>query len=131
MNQITKMFMESNARMRKIMKGSFQDREIFAAQREFEGQVKLINSVVAMFGIQSKNKRAMDALNKMNLIDETTAIDMMLGDPEADKVKCPFHKELMTRADCLDYSGKVENVDDCRGCEIGEATKNMLLGDPR
>jgi hypothetical protein len=125
MNQITQMFMESNARMKKIMKGGFRLDEIASAQREFEGQIKLINAVVSAFGIASKNKRALDGLNKMNLMDDSTAIDLLLGDPEVDKVKCPEHDDLITRAECLDYSGS--HSDECLGCEIGQATKNKLL----
>lgn len=125
MNQIAQMFMESNTRMKKIMKGAFKLEEVSAAQREFEGQIKLINAVVSAFGIASKNKRAMTGLERMNLMDETTAIDLMLGDPEIDKVKCPYHDNLITRAECLDYSGS--HHEDCSGCEIGMATKDKLL----
>ena len=125
MNQITQMFMESNSRMKKIMKGVFQLEQISAAQREFEGQIKLINAVVSAFGIASKNKRALVGLERMNLMDETTAIDLGLGDPEIDKVKCPIHEELITRSECLDYSG--HHYEDCSGCEIGKATKDKLI----
>lgn len=127
MNQVTKMFMESNARMKKIMKGNFSFQEIAAAQREFEGQIKLINSIVSAFGIASKNKRAMNGLKKMNVMEENTAIDLMLGDPEFDKVKCPIRDDLITRAECLDYSGS--HFDNCKDCEIGSETKEMLLPD--
>jgi len=125
MNQITQMFMESNSRMKKIMKGGFRLDEVSAAQREFEGQIKLINAVVSAFGIASKNKRALEGLNKMNLMDDSTAIDLLLGDPEVDKVKCPEHDQLITRAECLDYSGS--HPDECSGCEIGKATKEKLI----
>ena len=117
--------MESNARMKQIMSGAFKLEQVSTAQREFEGQIKLINAVVSAFGIASKNKRAMTGLERMNLMDETTAIDLMLGDPEADKVKCPEHDNLITRSECLDYSG--HHFDECSGCDIGKATKDRLL----
>ena len=98
---------------------------IAAAQREFEGQIKTINATVSMYAVMSKNKRAMVGLDKMNIMDDTTAVDLMLGDPENDKVKCPLRDDLITRADCLDYSGS--HGDYCRGCEIGRATKAKLL----
>ncbi len=119
--------MESNGRMKQIMKGGYKVDQITSAQREFEGQIKLINTVVQAFAIQSKNKRAISGLERMNIMDENTAIDLMLGDPEIDKVKCPEHDNLITRAECLDYSGS--HFDDCRGCEIGAATKKRLLPD--
>jgi hypothetical protein len=111
--------------MKKIMKGGFRLDEVSAAQREFEGQIKLINAVVTAFGIASKNKRALEGLNKMNLMDDSTAIDLLLGDPEVDKVKCPEHDQLITRAECLDYSGS--HSEECSGCEIGKATKEKLI----
>lgn len=124
MNQITLMFMESNKRMKVILKGGFKYEEIAAAQREFEGQIKLINSVVSAFGIASKNKRAMSGLKNMNLIDENTAIDLLLGDQENDKVKCHEMDHLITKAECLDYSGNHHEI--CSGCEIGIAVKDAL-----
>ncbi|MFA6315661.1 MAG: hypothetical protein WC648_04840 [Candidatus Paceibacterota bacterium] len=100
---------------------------IAAAQREFEGQIKLINAVVSAYGISSKNKRALVGLERMNIMSDTEAVDLLLGDPEADKVKCPYHDNLITRAECLDYSG--HHYDECSGCEIGKATKGKLLGE--
>jgi hypothetical protein len=98
---------------------------VAAAQREFEGQIKSINATVSMYAVMSKNKRATTGLEKMNIMDDTTAIDLMLGDPEVDKVKCPLQDGLITRAECLDYSGS--NGEDCQGCEIGRTTKKKLL----
>ena len=127
MNQIIQMFQESNRRMSSIMKGKFNLEEMSSAQREFEGQIKLVNAVVNSYGIASKNKRALSGMKRMNLMDDTTAIDLMLGDPEVDKVKCPEHDELFTRSECLDFSGEAKNFEMCDGCEIGIETKRQLL----
>jgi len=125
MNQITQMFKESNRRMDKIMEGKFRLDEVSSAQREFEGQIKLINSVVNAYAISSKNERALSGLERMNLMDDTAAIDLCLGDKEVDKVKCPDQDKIITRAECLEYSGT--HVDECQGCLIGNATRKMLL----
>lgn len=108
------------------MKGGFRIDEIAAAQREFEGQIKLINAVVSAYGIASKNKRALAGLERMNIMDDTTAVDLLLGDPELDKIKCPEKNDIITRAECLDFSGK--NTDICERCELGTDTKDRLLG---
>jgi hypothetical protein len=121
------MFKDSNQRMNQLMDGKapFRLEVIAAAQREFEGQIKLINAVVSAYGISSKNKRALKGLENMNIMDDTTAVDLMLGDPEFDKIKCPIQEKIIYRHDCLDYSGS--HLDDCQGCEIGRATKEKLL----
>lgn len=107
------------------MKGQFNPQEVSAAQREFEGQIKLINSIVSAFGIASKNKRVLAGLEKMNLMDDSTAVDLLLGSPDDEKVKCPEADNLITRTECLDYSGSHHDV--CSGCEIGKATKDKLI----
>jgi len=101
---------------------------VAAAQRECEAQLKAFNTFATIYAVASKNKRTGNILTgaeRMNLMDETTAIDLMLGDPETDKVKCPEHDNLITRSECLDYSGS--HHDECSGCEIGIATKDKLI----
>lgn len=132
MNQTTHMWMESSVLMKRLLEGiegtNKPDMEVVSAvSRVFEGRVKLINAHVFMFRIKSKNERALKAFNRMNLMDESTAIDLLLGDPEVDKVKCPYHDNLITRQECLDYSGTEGHVDGCRGCDYGTATKDMLI----
>jgi len=115
----------------KIIEGGAKtvDMEVVsAAQREGEIQIKAINSVVALYGVMSKNKRAKVSLDKMNLIDDSTTIDLMIGLPDDDKVKCPDLGKIITREECLDYSGS--HTEDCRGCSTGEDTKRKLLPKP-
>ena len=128
MNQITQMFKDSNERMRQLMnsKNALNLEVIASAQREFEGQIKLVNAVVSAYGIASKNKRALTGLERMNLMDDTTAIDLMLGNPEEDKIKCPERDDLILRAECLDYSGT--HAKDCEGCYNFKVTRDRLLG---
>ena len=129
MSQIVQMFEYSNDRMQRLMdslrKGSMKpDMEIITGlQREFEGQIKLINAVVSAFGVASKNKRALTGLERMNIMDDTTAVDLGLPAPEEDKVKCPIMEKLITRQECLDRSGSQEHYEECRGCEVGLSSR--------
>lgn len=123
MNQIIKMFEESNARMNSILQGNANLDKISAAQREFEGQIKLLNCVISAFAIQSKNKRAAKDLENMNIMDSSTAIDL-LGDVEVEKIKCRATGRIITRGECLDNGGRLR---DCEGCENGTETKNKLV----
>ena len=127
MNQVTKMFMESNERLKSIMKGPVNLEQLSVAQREFEGQIKLINAVVAAYGIMSKNKRAMTGLQNMNLMDDSTAIDLMLGDPEEDKIRCPEMDVLLSRQECLDLSWSSKRNESCAGCRVGINNKQRLM----
>jgi len=130
MNQIIQLFMDSNTRMKRLMRAiegvKKPDMDVIAAaQREAEAQLKGINAVASLFAVASKNKRAMTMLDRQGIMDDTTTIDFMLGDPEVDKVKCPEHDNLITRSECLDYSG--HHHEECAGCEVGLATKDKLI----
>lgn len=127
MNQLVQMFKNSNERMKQIVSGRFNPETIDKAQREAEIQNRMMNQVVQIFAITEKNKRAWGAMKKMNLIDDTTAVDLCLGSPEVDKVVCPYHDNPITRSECLDDSGKAENMERCQGCETGAESKRMLL----
>ena len=133
MNQLVTLFQESNARMKRLMKSiegvKKPDMEVIAAcQRECENQIKALNSIVSFYGVASKNKRTMQGLERMNIMDDQIAIDMGLGDPEMDKIKCPEHDNLISRAECLDYSGS--HYEQCSGCDIGAETKARLCPEP-
>ena len=129
MNQIAQMFKESNKVLTELNKstGKVDMENMNARIRALEVQVKMLNSVINIYAVASKNKRMLTSLGKMNVINETSAVDLMLGDPEVDKVKCPYHDDLITRSECLDESGEVGNLERCEGCETGIESKRMLM----
>jgi len=65
-------------------------------------------------------------MDKMNLLDENTAVDLGLGDLEVDKLKCP-EKGIITRDECLSVSGEKKNHDVCKECGNFGITRQLLL----
>jgi len=84
---------------------------------------KAINQKIQTATLFEKEKKIYNMLERQGITDATAHINIG-GDPEADKVKCPEHDNLITRAECLDYSGS--HHEECSGCEIGKATKDKL-----
>jgi len=66
----------------------------------------------------------MRELVESNHVGEGEAIDIREENAENDKVRCYEQDAIITRQECLDYSG---THSDCAGCEIGIATKRKLL----
>lgn len=131
MNQTIKMWEESNERMSSLMMALRNpkikpDLDIVQlAQREMENQIKLINSHVAIFQVESKNRRARRSLENMNLIDNSTAISIANNDNENDMVMCHDTGKLIRRHECLSYSGS--HTEDCAGCDVGIETRSILI----
>jgi len=67
----------------------------------------------------------MRELVKSNLVGEGEAIDVGEGNAENDKVRCFEQDSIISRHECLDYSGS--HIEECRGCETGNVTKRLLL----
>lgn len=86
---------------------------------------KWASLVIQAHAVESKNKRTVKYLERMNVMDDSTAIDVTPLDEEMDKIKCPCHENLIMRSECLDYSGS--HYEDCAGCETGISTKEKLL----
>ena len=114
--------------MQRIFRGKFIPEQIMAEQREAEIQIKTVNMVIQAYAVTSKNKRTIAGMEKMNLLDENTAVDLGLGDMEVDKIKCP-EKGIIIRQECLDRSGEKKNYDTCKECENYEITRQLLLTD--
>lgn len=85
-----------------------------------------IRTAMQIEAMAKRGHKIIETLDQKNFYCSTTAAEIG-GDPETDKVKCPEHDHLITRAECLDYSGS--HHDECSGCEIGKATKDKLCGD--
>lgn len=127
MNQVVFMLQESNKRMNMIMSNKFNGEQISAAQREFEDQIKLANVVIQAYAVSSKNRRALKGLENMNIMDDTTAVDLGLSPPELDKVKCLIRNgDLIYRSECLDLNGTKANFDTCKNCQNKGNTNRML-----
>jgi hypothetical protein len=106
-------------------RGSLKNEDVNSFVSLVNASHKWASLKVQIYCAKTKNDRILKNCKQSNIADDTTAIDLGLGDPEVDKVKCPVEDKIITRADCLDYSGA--NYDLCGNCEIGKATKEMLL----
>lgn len=107
------------------MTGAYNREQFEDAYREFNGQIKLANVVIQAYAVASKNRRAMEGLKKMNLMDDQIAID--LGLPNSDKIVCDLSQKLISRQECLDISGHPPEGYDCSGCEHYAATRQILI----
>jgi len=120
------MLTESNARMAKITKGGYDRDQSEDAQRELKLQLSLLNVILRGLEITTGQRSLKNQLKAMNIMDSSVAVDLGIGDPELDKIKCPAKDDLILRADCLDYSGS--HSEECNGCENRKETQDLLLG---
>jgi hypothetical protein len=132
MNQFVQMYKDSNARMILLMDALLNRGKkpdillITAAQREYEDQIKQFNVLATLYGVTSKAKGSMKSLEKMNMLDDDTALDFGVAEGEV-TIKCPQQGKTIQREDCLDYSGT--HHEECHDCEHFKATRDALLGE--
>ena len=128
MDLISERICQFNNAIRDFMKGTLTPDKAHVLVALANAQHKWVSSAITACAMVQKGKadsKLLKRLEMKNIYNETAAIDLGLGDPEVDKVKCPEQDALITRADCLDYSG--HHYDECLGCEIGRATKDKLI----
>ena len=123
MNLVVQKLTEINEALDKFKRKEMTVDEVQAFVSLTNAAHKWANMALQAYAIESKNKRVMKSLNKMNIMDEDTAIEIgAIGDG---KVKCPVQETLITREECLDYSGSHNG--DCSGCDIGIVAKELLI----
>jgi len=85
-----------------------------------------IGHMVSIIVSAAKHGRKVGNLaEKQNLIDRTEAINT--GSPENEMTKCPDQEKLITRAECLEFSGDAKNTEQCKSCDNFTITRNLLL----
>lgn len=73
---------------------------------------------------QGRKDKVWDRLDSMNLIDSKSSIDV---ETCGDKFKCSAQGwALITRDNCLDYSGDSKHIDFCQNCEQFAITRKQF-----
>jgi len=124
MNLVVQKLTEINEAIEKFKRKEMTVEEVQSFVSLTNAAHKWANLALQAFAVESKNRRVLKSLDKMNIMDEDTALEIM--EPGGDKVKCLFRDNvLMTREECLDYSGS--HIEECSGCPTGISTKTKLL----
>ncbi len=96
-----------------------------AVYSQIEKRAKLMLQAEAL-GIKSRGA-ARRRLIKINWMGDDEAVDTEL-DVETEMVKCLAQDDkLISRPDCLDYSGEEGHLEECRPCEQYRITRSRLL----
>lgn len=69
------------------------------------------------------DRRAMNRLMESNLLDGRIQLE---DNPEKEMIHCPDTNKVITRGECLDYSGDSAHYDNCRTCQNFSSTREIL-----
>lgn len=96
----------------------------------FKEEHNMIRTAIKINILEETSKKAIKRLRTSGVIGNGTVIELSQGALEEEKIYCSHIERNITRSDCLDYSGNADHRDDCKGCDVGLANKNLLLGPP-
>ena len=130
MDVSSKILKEAIALLDQVMKNKFDEKQVRAAVPLLNILVKQENVIIQAHATAFKYQRTLKDLEKMNIIDISTAVDLGLGDPGLDKVKCPLKDgALIYRSECLDFNGEEKNYYCCRTCDNKAITARKMIDD--
>ena len=91
-----------------------------AARGEASCEIASMKSVKLRNSFRSKRLIANDG----TIMGATAALP-----PGEERLKCPEQGEnIITRSQCLDHSGKAENLEDCKDCDYYKINRDLVLG---
>ena len=88
---------------------------------------RLMLTGIKGMNIETKSKKASKDLRNMGFMGGGDSVDFSRQEIEAGRVRCPNNGRLITRADCLSFSG--QNHDKCVACDHRAETVSRLLSD--
>lgn len=96
-----------------------------AVYSQIEKRAKLMlqaQSIAAKFG-----KTTFNRISKTNLVGDGSCVD--IEDVSNETVHCPDQEKVISRDECLEFSGSSNNCENCNSCEHFKQTRHILLGD--
>lgn len=125
MNLFIEKLTEINEAIARFRKKEMTPEEVQAFVSLVNASHKWANSIIQAYAIESKNKRVLKQLGKINVLDEDTAIAIG-ATAEFSAVKCPERGDaLIPLQECLDYSGSPGT--DCSGCSTFQFSRSRLI----
>jgi len=108
--------------------GKITHEQFMANMRAFDQTHKCMSNKIQAYAVAIKANRTIRGHMERDTLIACGSIPQINSESlELEMIKCPDQGDKMiTRAECLDYSGGHES---CRTCEADKTTKRLLLGD--
>ncbi len=115
----------------RVLAGTVKAEETNALLAIYSQTEKRVKMMLQVFALVSKHQKvSLKQITNTNLIGDGSAIDLQ-GDIELEVIKCVERDEVITRADCLSFSGTTGNLKKCEGCDHFNITRKALLGEKK
>ncbi len=112
---------------KEIQQGKIKPEEVHMRIAVYSQIEKRAKMMLSAFALAAKyGKVAMKNILNTNLIGEGSFIDLE-EDQEVDKIMCSNKGTVITRNECLDFSGASDNFEKCSECNHFIPTRRMLL----
>lgn len=104
--------------------------ETLQTQIVFSNQImKLARFDLEVQIARMKYGRKMEGMVKdSNLLNGTMLLQLSTNEKSI-HINCQYHKDPISKEQCLDYSGQADNVANCQECEHFSSTRQVMLGD--
>ncbi len=106
------------------------DTKVMISLRIYDQIQKRTNSTIQIHMTRGRfGKPVFNGVVQQGLIGNGSSIETIIaGDTELEMVKCPDKDyQLVSRADCLGYSGETEHMENCQSCDHFKITRKVLL----
>jgi hypothetical protein len=114
---------------KRIIAGTIKPDEVHQRIAVYSQIEKRSKMMLQAFALQAKHgKRQSSGLTTSNLIGDGSMIDIG-ADQENEQISCPDLEKMISRHECLDYSGDTKNVESCKSCDHFNITRRVLIGD--
>ena len=87
---------------------------------------KRVSTILEFYIACNKPHLIEGRFHSLNLISKGEFVQTS-GEIEIEMLKCPDQDKVITRENCLSYSGEEKNIESCRSCENFAITRKLLI----
>ena len=118
-------YMEIRQITKDILSGKLDKETAALALKAYSESGKRVDQYLKVVALTINHGKSARQIITKNIISDGVAIDLSTPEIE-EKIKCPEQGDkLITRGECLDYSGDECNIDNCQKCEQFSVTRKQ------
>ncbi len=127
MGLIVQEIMELRQMLKLYNKGKLTTEQIQTQIAIYSQVEKRAKTLLQAMIFAEKNRKSLKEVINSNLLGEHEAIELGIGSAELEKVKCLLTETIITRAECVESSGKKGDYDICKDCDHYAISRQLLL----
>ena len=110
-----------------LLKGQITPKDCLMRLKIYKATAERERMILDMYKLSTLKGLSLGKISKSGLFDDEEVIPVSFLCRDEEKLDCPDMDRVVTRSECLDFSGEAANNGNCSSCPNYEKTRTALM----